>query len=121
MDHQTALSRALKLGEEKYKDAPAAHHAAFANSVAYALTGMSGGYGGPSMREHWAGRLAHQAGTPGQIDFEQAVSICEKACYGPLMAEIAQMLLDEHCFDDAPGELEEALRLLQEEEKKGGG
>ena len=106
------LTRAMALGREKHPDAPAAHHAAFANSVAYAVTGWSGGYGGPSMREHWAGRLAHQAGTPGAISFEKAVEVCEEVCYGPLTVEIARMLPDEHCFDDAPGEREEAFRLL---------
>ena len=107
-----ALTQAMTLGRAKHPDAPAAHHAAFANSVAYAVTGWSGGYGGPSMREHWSSQLIHQAATPGAVGFDDAVKVCEDACYGPLTTEIASMLPDEHCFDDAPGEREEALRLL---------
>lgn len=111
-DYTETLERAMALGREKYPKAPAQHHAAFANSVAYMVTGWSGGYGGPSMREHWTSRLAHKAGTPGDISFEKAVEICEEACYGPITMEIAQMLDWEHCFDDAPGEQEAARQML---------
>jgi hypothetical protein len=108
------LTRAYTLGQERHPAAPAAHHAAFANSVAEAVTGWSGGYGGPSMREHWASRLLGRAGTPGTIPFDLAVSTVEEACYGPITLEIARMLTFEACFDDADGEQEEAERLLHE-------
>ena len=48
------LERALVLARERYPEADPARHAAFANSVAYAVHGLSGGYGGPSTREHVA-------------------------------------------------------------------
>jgi len=112
-EYKAVLRRARQLGEERHPAAPAEHHAAFANAVAYAVTGCSGGgFGGPSMREHWCSRLVLAEVIPGEADFQHAISICERACYGPLTIEIARMLVLEHCFDDAPGEQEEALRLL---------
>ena len=56
-NYDSILERAFEYGKSQHPDAPAEHHAAFANSVAYAMTGASGGYGGPSMREHLASRL----------------------------------------------------------------
>ena len=110
--YDEALERAMKLGKERHSNAPAQHHAAFANSVAYLVTGMSGGYGGPSMREHWASRIGHSKGEVGAFSFEGAVEAVEGCCYEPLTIEHACMLDVEHCFDDAPGEVEEARRLL---------
>ena len=46
------LSKALAWAKRNYSQASAAHRAAFANSVSYLVTGFSGGYGGPSLREH---------------------------------------------------------------------
>jgi hypothetical protein len=111
-DFDVILNRALALGQTRHPEVPQAHHAAFANSVTYAVTGASGGFGGPSMREHWASRLAHRAGRPGELSFDRAVEIVEQACYGPLTIDIARMLDEEHCFDDAPGERELARQLL---------
>ena len=111
-DHDTVLKRAFALGRERHPDAPAEHHAAFANSVAYCVTGWSGGYGGPSMREHLASRVAHARGGVGSFDFDTAVETVEGICYNPLTLEHARMLEGEDCFDDAPGEVEEARRIL---------
>jgi hypothetical protein len=112
MEHDEVLERAMKLGKEKHPEAPQHHHAAFANTVATLVTGWSGGYGGPSMREHWAGRVAESKGSDGSFSFEDAVTAVEEACYGSLTIDHARMMEDEHCFDDAPGEIEEAQRLL---------
>ena len=78
------------------------------------MSGMSGGYGGPSMREHWAGRVAHSKGIVPNCSFEQAVEAVEEVCYGPLTYEIALMLEMEYCFSDAPEEQEQARQLLAE-------
>ena len=106
------LKEMYELGRKRHPDAPPQHHAAFANSVTEAVTGWSGGYGGPSMREYWAGRLILRAGTPGEIELEQAISIVEQACYGPVTIEMARLLLEEHCFDDAREDIDAALRLI---------
>jgi hypothetical protein len=105
-------TRAKEHGEVAHPKANAAHHGAFANSVAYAVTGFSGG-SGPSMREHWCTRLFLQAGTPGGFTFDEGISICEEVCYGPLTVEIASMQLHESCIGDSAEDTEEAERLLQ--------
>lgn len=112
MEYEDVLNRAMELGKEKHPEAPQHHHAAFANSVATLVTGWSGGFGGPSMREHWACRVAEAKGTVGQFSFDDAVTAVEEACYGQLTLDHANMLEEEHCFDDAPGEVEAAQRLL---------
>ncbi len=112
MEHDEVLERAMKLGKEKHPEAPQHHHAAFANTVATLVTGWSGGYGGPSMREHWAARVAEAKGTDGSFSFDDAVTTVDEACYGALTIDHARMLEEEHCFDDAPGETEAAQRLL---------
>ncbi len=112
MQYDEALTQAMELGKAKHSDAPQHHHAAFANSVAYLVTGMSGGYGGPSMREHQASRIGHSQGQVGAYSFEDAVKAVEDCCYGPLTFDHATMLEDEHCFDDAPGEQDQAQQML---------
>ena len=107
-EYNNVLDRAMKLGQERHPAAPVQHQAAFANSVAYLVTGMSGGFGGPSMREHAAGR----ARCGERLGFDDAVAECEVVCYGPLTTAIAAMVNCEHCFDDAPGEVEEAHKIL---------
>lgn len=111
-DYSETLEKALAIGKERHPDAPSQHHAAFANSVAYAVFRASGGYGGPSMREHWASRVVASA-TGGQpCSFEQAIDLLDECCYGPLTVQHAYMLDCEYCFDDAPGEVEQARKLL---------
>ena len=111
------------------------HKAAFANSVSYLCSGWSGGYGGPSLREHlcsWA--LAGAEGLnktaslnglaisiqfpdnrlprPGHWDFQEAVEFCVPLCFEPAekhMKTLLQISEREHCFDDDPADLE-ALR-----------
>jgi len=112
-DYDSVLERARALGEERHPDAPAEHHGAFANSVACLVTGWSGGYGRPSMREHYACRQ----GVGGEYSFEEAVAIAEPICYGPLTPKIAMMAVEDPCFDDAPGEFREAIRLLGSREE----
>ena len=111
-DYSAILERALVLGKERHPGAPSQHHAAFANSVAYAVMRMSGGYGGPSMREHWASRIIASAFGGRSCSFEQAIDLLDECCYGPLTVQHACMLDCEYCFDDAPGEVEQARKLL---------
>lgn len=106
------------------------HREAFANSVAYLITGASGG-SGPSMREHlvsWSlaggGEISslalgdeaitvlHPDGTlprAGEWTIEDAIAHCSPLCFDP--AENYRRLLQnikerEHCFDDDPQDLE---------------
>jgi hypothetical protein len=125
-------TKAKVWGKERHSDAVTQRHAAFANSVAYLVTGASGGYGGPSIREHcvsWAlagdgenipvetnlGTLTMQIPDgrlprAGEWEFDRACAFADPICYGPLPAMAARIAEQEHCFDDDPADLE-ALRL----------
>ena len=108
------LEAALEYGKSRHPDAPIEHHAAFANAISFAVTNMSGGYGGPSMREHLASRLIISKFGAGanRCTFEQATELLDDCCYGKLTLQHAHMLIDEYCFGDAPGEIEAAFGLL---------
>ena len=114
MEHDSYLMMAYEYGKEHHPEAPQEHHCAFANSVAYAMTGMSGGAGGPSMREHFASRLIiKEVGTgSNRCTFEQAVKLLDECCYGTLTKDIARMITVEHCFGNAPGEEMLAFDLI---------
>jgi len=110
---EEVLDEALNWGKSHYPEAPSHKHCAFANSVALLVTGWSGGFGGPSMREHYAARVALSHGTNGTFSFEKAVKIVTDPCYGPLTLNHARMLAEEACFDDDPQEVWQAEGLLQ--------
>ncbi len=46
MDYTNILESALAWGKNKHPESNQYRHCAFANSVAYLVTGFSGGYGG---------------------------------------------------------------------------
>lgn len=129
------LKRAINWASANKPGGSMSHKAAFANSVAYLCSGWSGGYGGPSLREHlcsWAlagdeglnetaslnglaitvqypdGRLPRA----GHWEFEKAVKFCEPLCFEPAqryLKILVQISEREYCFDDDPADLE-ALR-----------
>lgn len=105
------FSRTLGYGRERHPHAPEEHHQSFENAIAYAVAGREGKVVA-SMREHWCRKLIARAGPPGAMNVEEAISLCEKACYGPLTKEIASMILRERCNNYAQGELNQALILL---------
>jgi hypothetical protein len=120
------LERALADAQRRHPSAPQQHQAAYANSVAYLMTGMSGGYGGPSCREHavshaallqGGGRSTTVAGLnafipgpstkmPGQWDYEEAIELAEPLCFGELTDLHFRCFRSENCFDDAPSDLD---------------
>lgn len=129
------LKKAMEWANVNYPAASVQHKAAFANSVAYLITGASGGYGGPSLREHlvsWS--LAGSTGdvgtisvngeaiaflkpdgsltAPGQWDFDTAIAHCEPLCFDPPekhKSALIKIQEREYCFDDDPEDLK-ALR-----------
>jgi hypothetical protein len=136
VDYNEVLESALTHGKNLYPSAPLQHHAAFANSVAYLMTGASDGYGGPSCREHsvsWAlsGVNGNQAqvetnlGTltlqypdgslpsAGQWEYEKALSFAEPLCYGELTNLHYECYRHEHCFDDSPEDIEQIKKFLE--------
>lgn len=129
------LQRAMQHAIAHHPTASLQHKAAFANSVAYLVTGESGGFGGVSIREHlcsWS--LAGDRGTieaisidgqnltcikpdgslpkPGDWSFEDAIVHCASLCFGDISQwrdRALQIQEREYCFDDDPEDLE-ALR-----------
>ena len=129
------LKSAMSWAIENHPNSSLQHRSAFANSVMYLVTGFSGGYGGPSLREHlcsWS--LAGANGSVNAIEiggeamsaiypdgslpiaggwsFEDAIEHCAKFCFSPVSehrSQLIQIQEREHCFDDDPIDLE-ALR-----------
>jgi hypothetical protein len=125
------LKNAIEWSRSHYPDASLQHRSAFANSVAYLVTGSSGGYCGPSMREHlcsWslagpnglveAVSIQGEAMTalypdgslhgPGDWTFERAVIHCAPYCFesaDKYRSQLIQIQEREHCFDDDPEDI----------------
>ena len=102
------------------------HRCAFANSVAYLVTGASGGFGGPSMREHLVSWSLGTVGStkamgqtitaitpgdlpmPGQWTFEDAIAHAAPLCFEPAASyrnRLLQIQERENCFDDDPEDI----------------
>ena len=97
------LERALAIANKRQPDASQQHKAAFANAVQYAVTGWSGGYGGPSVREHAAARVC-----PPKMTFDAAVETliaADGVIFGPLTELHMICWASEHCFDDDPADV----------------
>ena len=105
-NYSEILKKAYELGKATHPDAPNQHHCAFANSVACFVTGASGGYGGPSVREHAAERMGSREKRMGDWGFVESVKFCESPCYGELTELHHVLFRDESCFDDSEGDLE---------------
>lgn len=126
--YQKCLSWARVWGEGEASGSSPQKHAAFANAVAYLCTGWSGGYGGPSVREHavsWSlsgagGRqevaktnlgplvVQYPDGTlpqAGEWEFEAACQFAAPIVFGPLTDLHRQVWSAEHHFDDDPEDL----------------
>lgn len=120
---------------EAARDWAIAHHpkasnhkvCAFANSVQYLVTGYSGGYGGPSIREHLCSHAlvgdGENISTPtnlgnltvsyrdgrlpraGKWSFDRACEFCKPICFGQLSRYALKVVQVEYCFDDDPDDL----------------
>lgn len=104
-DYAEILEHAVAYAREQFPHVSPQLRAAFANSVAYAVTGMSGGYGGPSVREHAACRSL--AGR--RLGFGDAIAEFaspDGPVFGPLTSRHRQGWEEEQCFDDDPADAE---------------
>lgn len=105
---QNILNQARRRVELEYPEESEQHKAAFANSVYYFVTGWSGGYGGPSVREHAAGRYALGV----RYLYEDAVQFLLDP-YGPIFGPITELHEDcwreEYCFNDDPADVAELV------------
>ena len=107
------LKKAYELGKKKHPGAPSQHHTAFANSVACFVTGASGGYGGPSVREHTAERMGGATKQMGEWTFEEAATFCDSICYGEITETHWRIWRENSsfCFDDTEEDLEVLCRF----------
>lgn len=106
------LDRALSTAQLRFPEACPAQHAAFANSVGYLTTGWSGGFGGPSVREHAACRKFGSRGPleDGLWPEEEAHRLLLEESgliFGPLAEAHREAWRCEVCFDDDPADLVE--------------
>jgi hypothetical protein len=134
------LKLALKWAKLNYPDSNNYRYSAFANSVNYLVTGWSGGYGGPSVREHlcsWSlvgdgdidmvdtdsgsftvlypdGRLPRA----GDWNFDNAIQFCKNICFGILPRLALKVVVQECCFDDDPNDLKQIYQWEIEELKE---
>lgn len=131
-DFDFVLSQAKAIAERETKSPY--HRAAFANSVAYLVTGWSGGFGGPSIREHLCshavmgkegfmevidgfpvlfpdGTLPH----PSKWGTNEAISFCSPICFGELSRYALKIVEVEYCFDDDPKDLKQISEWEKEE------
>lgn len=104
--HSMYLAQALSWAKAKHQAAPPEHQAAFANSVAYALTGLAGGYGGPCAREHVASSLGRDSSVR---EFEPMCHLLEDSSFGPITEAHRAAYASEYCFDDSMDDIEAIL------------
>lgn len=102
MEQEVILEKAFEYA--KSKSSSNFLCSAFANSVAYLVTGMSGGYGGPSIREHLVSHV--YPGRAGFCTYEDAIAFCEPLCLEELDRRALKIVEIEYCFDDDPRDLE---------------
>lgn len=102
------LEDALAYGRTHAPSGGKYHMSAFANSVAYLCTGMSGGYGGPSVREHTVSYSLEGKLPSGEWEFKSACLHCFPLCFGGLNQQHLNVWkeLKELCFDDDPEDVE---------------
>jgi hypothetical protein len=130
---EDVLKSAIEWAGLNYPNSSLHHRSAFANSVQYFVAGNSGGFGGPSLREHlcsWslagvngsvnAIEIADEAMTAiypdgslpraGEWNFEDAIVHCARLCFSPASdhrSQLIQIMEREYCFDDDPKDREE--------------
>jgi hypothetical protein len=110
---ETILEKAMAKAREDHPGSSPKKQAAFANSVAYLCTGYSGGYGGPSIREHavsWAAMRAGRAANE-TWGFEEACAFAGPIVFGPLTDLHREVHEAEHCFDDDPADIKEIAQV----------
>jgi len=91
------LGQALNFAKAHYPDESLEKKASFANSVVFGVTGMEGGYGGPSIRELVANKYMGECSS-----FEDACSQASRFVFGQLTAEHARHWQTGCCVDDDP-------------------
>lgn len=101
------LETAMRIAQAEQPEAGVYRQAAFANSVAYLCTGWSGGYGGPSIREHTTCKVGvSRYRNAGEWSFEDACRFTARWCFGRMNFQHRVCVDGEHCFGDDPQDVE---------------
>lgn len=94
----------------RHPDASLQHHAAFVNSVTYAITRFTGRFGGPSVREHAANAALNESEVTdwSQCPREGLYVFLEPMIYGPISDSHIRtwIAMKDICFDDDPADVE---------------
>jgi len=110
------LELAKKFIEEKKPNESQQKKDAFTNSVPYVLLGISGGYGGPSVREHSSNILKRKKSN---WTFEEVCTELIKddgLIFGPIKNIHRIIFENEYCFDDDPEDIKRLEELEAYEE-----
>lgn len=102
--YDVLLEFAKKYSDEYLNEFSNQKRCAFANSVSYFVTGWSGGYGGPSVREHAASRFK----TKSECSLSEVIKMLEDPkgpIFGPITDLHRNLYQIEHCFDDDPDDI----------------
>lgn len=98
-------ARAMSWANANYPESSIERRAAFANGVALLVTGESGGYGGPSIREH---AIARQKKDRALWDEISAIALAAPIAFGLLDVDLARTIAaSSPCRDDDPADLEQ--------------
>jgi hypothetical protein len=114
---ENAESQAMEWSQNHYPDGSLQHHAAFVNSVTYAVFRFTGRFSGPSIREH----VANAAINANEIDgwtedsIEPLYLFLGPLIHGPIMDQHIRtwIMQKDICFNDDP----EDIKVLKEREK----
>lgn len=100
-------------GQEHHPDASEQHHAAFMNSVVYALFRFTGRMGGPSVREHAASAALNGEKTPTAQEWvakprKDLYEFLDPIIYGPIqdLHIRSWITMKDICFDDDLADIE---------------
>lgn len=103
-------AQAREWGKMRHPEASPQHHAAFVNSVTYALFRFTGRFGGPSVREHAAGTAINDS----DMDWRNGprtdlYAFLDPVVYGPIQdAHIKTWIMfKDISFDDDPGDIKQ--------------
>ncbi len=110
------VERAFREAQKKMPNHSMAKHAALANALASVLTGISGGYGGPSVREYVAEQvLREKVDVDSPLAYKSAMQILLDP-KGPIYGPVTQQHLVYWCeydnFDNDPDDIEALQKLL---------
>jgi hypothetical protein len=107
--------KALAWGEFNYPNSPEAHHQAFASLVVFAVEKPTRRYKViDTMRTYVGLNKILVIAQPGCLSFDEAVTLLETDCYGPITGEHADVYKQCRFDDDCCEDISDANLILQQ-------